>query len=185
MKRLLSASQARFTNETGLKVWKEYLIHDRYRVKDLNQLCTASCRHAVSLKRRAVDAVSLFLSNNSWASFHLEYFVQRPQEGCKDDKLSAHAVEAFHGPFAAAYQRVTGTHRDRAESAAVKAICTMTPCAARLDLTLTMPSHSTSTRVCLKSSIQEHAQKCQACEPPGHRPKGIPGVSRFMHDAPY
>ena len=67
VKRLLSASQARSTkqkHEAGLKVWKEYLIHDRYQVKDLNLLCTGSCRRAVSLKRKAFDAISLFLSNN-------------------------------------------------------------------------------------------------------------------------
>lgn len=80
------------------------------------------------------------------------YFVQRPHQGCEDDKLPVDAVEAFHGTFAAAYQRVTGTHRDRAESSAGKAICTIKPYTERLDRTLTMFSQSKSSRIRLKSS---------------------------------
>ena len=69
------------------------------------------------------------------------------------------AVKAFDDLFAAAYQRVTGTSFDGAESSVAKAVCTIKPCAEEPNRTLTMLSHSTFSRVCLKSLGEEHAQR--------------------------
>ena len=84
----------------------------------------------------------------------LDYFVQRPRRANSDpangNTLSIVGVKSFYGSFAAAYQRITGTHFDRADSAVIRKVRIEKTCAKAPRLIRLL--HSIFAKVCLGSS---------------------------------